>query len=392
MYIPGYISKKNEIESILNRLSRAEKQIKTETLLQKKFPALGNRKIFEQLGEFFIISPDKNIMYSFNHKKKMTVSEKIKSLIAKADSSKKGIEYVYSSSRNGKGSFEIVKRLSKDKYVYIKAFEHPSPFTRMRWYYLLFFILFVTIGLSGIAYIIHSGVNSISETSQIQEKEFNDRIQEWQLLSAGVAHEIKNPLSSLSMFSELISRNAGDNEQIKEYLSYIFKEIERLNTIVSNFLSFSKPPEIDMNKYDISSVISEVIKQFDKPDIHISLKQNGKILPFYFDSSKIKQVLINIFKNSIEACKDLEKISIDVSINSSNRFINITIVDNGPGLSAEKDRVLQPFYTTKAQGSGLGLSISYQIIRSHKGIMSIKDHTDKGCEVSIQLPYRKVGR
>ena len=391
IYIPDYTSKKTRIDNLMNRILRVEKILKSENLFQKKILLLRDRKLIEQMNEIFIIDTSKNKIYNLNKKdKNIDLSNSIMRLQKKALSSKSGYSYRFSKDKKGNEFLEFVKKISPEKFIYLKTFEPNFPFKTVRWYYLLFFALFAALSLSGISYIIHAGINSLSEDNQMQEKEFNERIREWQLLSAGVAHEIKNPLSSLSMFSELISRKAGKDEQIKEYLSYIFKEIGRLNSIISNFLSFSRPPEININKYDISSIISEVINQFSSSRSYIKFKKKENLSPFYFDSSKIKQVLINIIKNSIEACENKKDCNIDISLSLSGKFVEIDISDNGSGLSEKNDRVLQPFYTTKAQGSGLGLSISYQIIRSHGGTLSLSSNSNGGCTVKITLPYKRI--
>ncbi|MDD5089892.1 MAG: histidine kinase dimerization/phospho-acceptor domain-containing protein [Candidatus Wallbacteria bacterium] len=263
----------------------------------------------------------------------------------------------------------------------------------LRSYYALLLAVFFFASVLASALLFFTEHQRQSRSGLAKEQEYSERMKEWQLLSAGVAHEIKNPLSSISMFAELLSHKVVDREPEREYLGYIFKEIQRLNTIISNFLSFSRPPQIVVQRHDLNELIRETVDEWRKsvPAVSFRFEANRQVNEFYFDRSKIKQVLINVLKNATEALAEAQTVSpiVEIGLGFSGRLVSLIVSDNGPGLTEDPERVIQPFYTSKAQGSGLGLSISFQIMQSHQGSLRISGNGPAGCRVEILIPYRR---
>lgn len=325
-----------------------------------------------------------NKILDINNKKYYPIPEKIKNVMNTTNKrmisgiyeiNNQYFSYILLLNKNTKNHILITRKLPSISNVYPKYFIVGINFLFFLLNTLILFLIFYQ----------HEKLKDIH--NQKAEQKFNERMREWQLLSAGLAHEIKNPLSTLSMFTELLAKRHGDKEPEKEYFSYIFKEIKRLNDIVINFLGFSRPQQINITKNNIIELVKEVSKELLDNSITHKMEYNN-ISPFYFDAPKIKQVLINIFKNAKEAIDDNEQKIINTKIYPKDKMVIIEINDNGPGLSVEPDKVLQPFFTTKAYGSGLGLSISFQIIKSHNGNLEIKNGKE-GCIVTIKLPYKK---
>jgi signal transduction histidine kinase len=228
------------------------------------------------------------------------------------------------------------------------------------------------------------------------EKRIEDKIQELEKLSvvgelaAGIAHEIRNPLTSLIGFTQVIKERVND-VVIQEYLGIMMSELDRINNIVNEFMFIAKPNEnMKVGDTNINSIISNVIK-FMEPQSNLK----GIRVDFDFqstitaecDHNQIKQVLINLIQNAIEATADInEDIKISL-INISNEKYLIQIIDRGSGITNDRlKRLFEPFYSTKEKGTGLGLMICRRIVELHQGTIEFKSDLGAGTVVKITLP------
>jgi signal transduction histidine kinase len=207
-------------------------------------------------------------------------------------------------------------------------------------------------------------------------------------LSAGVAHEIRNPLTTLKGFTQMISENTDDPSN-KKFLKIMNDEINRINFIVSEFMVLSKPHIVNFSITDLSTIMNNVITllntQAIMKNIEIVLEMVGDSFLLKCEENQIKQVLANIIKNSIEAMPQGGKIYIKVEENDS--YLEISVRDNGVGIPGENIHLLgKPFYTTKTDGTGLGLMVSKKIIQNHHGRFEINSIPNKGTTVTISLP------
>lgn len=213
-------------------------------------------------------------------------------------------------------------------------------------------------------------------------------------LAAAVAHEIRNPLTSIKGFLQLL-QDKDSNDREKHYYTIMLSEIERINLIVSEFMVLSKPRAVTYQCENIKSLLTDVITLVETLAIvkNIEIKKEfepNRIL-VKCEGNQIKQVFINIFKNAIEAVPNNGKINIQVT-EINNESVRIRFMDNGPGIPNELiSRLGEPFYTTKEKGTGLGLMVSYKIIENHQGRISIKSKINKGTTVDIILPILKQG-
>ncbi len=210
-------------------------------------------------------------------------------------------------------------------------------------------------------------------------------------IAAGVAHEIRNPMTVISGFIQMM--NQDKQQPYHGYTTLIQSELERINLIISEFLVLAKPHATTTKEFQIEKTLQDVLMLF-KPELNlrgIELFEDWKFLNLSIlgEQNQIKQVFINIMKNAIEVLdhKGTLQISIDIE---SDRMIAIRFKDNGVGMSQEiMDKIFEPFFTTKQTGTGLGMMISEKIIKEHGGSIQINSEVGEGTEVSILLPYRE---
>ena len=211
-------------------------------------------------------------------------------------------------------------------------------------------------------------------------------------LAAAVGHEIRNPLTSIKGFLQLLQdKDAADKE--KHYYTIMLSEIERINSIVSEFIVLAKPQVINNQNENITSLLSDVITLLETlaivKNIEVTKEFEPNVSLVKCEGNQIKQVLINIFKNAIEAVANKGKIHIMVS-QMNKDSVRIRFMDNGPGIPTDLiSRLGEPFYTTKEKGTGLGLMVSYKIIENHRGRINISSEMNKGTTVDIILPASK---
>jgi len=208
-------------------------------------------------------------------------------------------------------------------------------------------------------------------------------------LAAGVAHEIRNPLTSIKGFIQLLEEGILK----KEFFEVISKEFKQVEEIIEEFINLAKPKKIQLKKVNIKTILKEV-ETLLKPEanlknVEIFLKDKQNLPQIMCDPNQIKQVFINIIKNSIEAIPANGFVEIQVSIEGKNFLIEI--IDNGIGLSEERVQKLgEPFYSNKEKGTGLGLMICFRIVREHNGSIKVKSKENEGTTVEIRLPITNL--
>lgn len=210
-------------------------------------------------------------------------------------------------------------------------------------------------------------------------------------IAAGVAHEIRNPMTVISGFIQMM--NQDRDHPYHGYTNLIQSELERINLIISEFLVLAKPHATTIKEFHIEKTLMDVVMLF-KPELNlrgIELFEKTKFSNLYImgEQNQIKQVFINIMKNAIEVLDHEGTLEISADI-ENERMIAITFKDNGIGMSEDiMDHIFDPFFTTKQTGTGLGMMISEKIVKEHGGSIQIKSEVGVGTEVSILLPYRE---
>ncbi len=206
-------------------------------------------------------------------------------------------------------------------------------------------------------------------------------------IAAGVAHEIRNPMTVISGFMQMMG--SDEKSPHREYTGLIQSEIERIDTIISDFLVLSRPQADTYKPVDVGHLLDEVIALFSfeflNRRIHFSLETDGKHTTINGNANHIKQVFINLIKNAVEAIDQNGQLLISVSNDEDD--LCIFIEDSGIGIPAHLlDRIFEPFYTTKSKGTGLGMMITHKIIMEHQGLISIRSKEGAGTEIAIRLP------
>lgn len=208
-------------------------------------------------------------------------------------------------------------------------------------------------------------------------------------LSAGLAHEIRNPLASLSGAIGIMRRNPKAEGRRMECLDIMDKECRRLNNLLSSFLDFARPRPPKFLAVDIPAILDSVIglvsHTLGQRSIALRKETAIKLPPLECDPELLKQVLVNLLINAIQASSDGEEISIQARVHGSD--VAIQVKDKGSGVTTENlDRIFDPFFTTKENGTGLGLSVAYQIVEQLGGHLQAENNPDRGMTFSVLLP------
>ena len=205
-----------------------------------------------------------------------------------------------------------------------------------------------------------------------------------------ITHEIKNPIAVIKAYLDMMDIN--NKNKVKEYIPIIKSEIDRLLNLLQDFLLVNNS-SINLDIMDINMLIEDVIKKerslIENKNIKLKLNLIDDEIYINGDYNRLSQVLINIIKNSIEAI-DNDNGIIKIKNIIKNNYINIIIEDNGYGISEKNLKMIkEPFYTTKNKGTGLGVSVSDEIVKAHNGILIYDSKESRGTKVTIKLPLMK---
>ena len=218
-------------------------------------------------------------------------------------------------------------------------------------------------------------------------------------LSAGVAHSIRNPLTSVKMRLFSLERSLSLNPVQKEDFEVISEEIGHLDTIIANFLEFARPPRLKMQSLSLSDVVDATLALFrhrlESYGMKVSVERGERLPPTQADPEQLKEVLANLLVNSCEAMAQGGKISIRESVENTPEgggFVSVEYSDNGPGISPElAEKIFEPFFSTKEEGSGLGLSIAKRVMDEHGGSIRILSTAGSGATFVLKVPLKETG-
>ncbi|HEY3303548.1 MAG TPA: ATP-binding protein [Candidatus Binatia bacterium] len=221
-----------------------------------------------------------------------------------------------------------------------------------------------------------------------------DRLSSLGMLTAGLAHEIRNPLVAIRTFTQLLPERYQDQEFRELFQSLAMKEVDRICGLVNDLLSFARPSTPNMSAQDINEIVGNIARilqsQAKEKDVKIGLHMAPRLPKIFIDKEQIKQVCMNLILNAIQSIESGGSVEIGTHLfgeNGAKRFVQIEVRDTGIGIP-EKDleNIFNPFFTTKKDGSGLGLSISHQIIKEHGGYMVVESEVGRGTSFFIRLP------
>jgi len=222
------------------------------------------------------------------------------------------------------------------------------------------------------------------------------RLSDWKIIAEKVAHELKNPLTPIKLSAQRIIKNIEKDEKefkdlAKNASVNIVSEISGIKNLLENFLSFARMPAPKFKKENINSILEETVNIFKEvhKDVQVEMELEPSLPDNFIDPQQMKRVFINLLNNSVEAMSNGSKIRIKTFTNNEN--IRIEVKDNGPGVPEEiRKRIFNPYFSTKEKGSGLGLSIVYQIIKEHRGKIFLDTEYKKGAKFIMEFKNERT--
>ncbi|MDM5212138.1 ATP-binding protein [Peribacillus sp. NJ4] len=228
------------------------------------------------------------------------------------------------------------------------------------------------------------------ETIEDREKEIvrTEKLKYVGQLAAGVAHEIRNPLTTIKGFFQLLKSQDHDKTLIEKYSDVMLHEVDRVNVFVTQLLDLAKPHQLEWEKMDLKDFLDEMIDTYtsSNPSSHVRI-MNGvtQSVIVFSDKNRLRQVLLNVLNNSCEAIEARGQIELDLT--AVSQYVKLMIRDDGKGIIPENlKNIGMPFYTTKQDGNGLGVATCIQIMEELKGKFQIESVHDEGTKVTLIIP------
>ncbi|MGJ8649311.1 MAG: two-component system sensor histidine kinase NtrB [Opitutaceae bacterium] len=235
------------------------------------------------------------------------------------------------------------------------------------------------------------------EKVSMEELIENERTSSIVRLAAGVAHELGNPLNSLTIHLQLIERKlkklalAEEGQKLSESLQVCQGEVQRLDGIITHFLEAVRPQKPELNELDLVDLVDEVLRvqeaELRDRKLDVNVEVDSELPAILGDRGQLKQVFFNLIKNAMEAMQAGGQLSIVTR--KDDDFVYMQFIDTGSGISEEElSRVFQAYYTTKKEGHGLGMMIVQRIMREHGGQISLESRKDRGTVITLQFPQQ----
>ena len=230
----------------------------------------------------------------------------------------------------------------------------------------------------------------------------SDRLAAIGKMAAGIAHEIRNPLASISGSIEILKDEMGNSPQNQQLMGIVLREVNRLNSLIVDFLLFARPISPGKEKIHLNHLIGEILQMFTRspdfiPQIHLETQFQDDLY-IQGDPHQIRQVFWNLFINAAQAMPEGGTLRVDLRRNPSSAPLSegrpcgeVAVCDSGKGIGEEEmGKIFDPFFTTKERGTGLGLSIVHSIVESHGGKVKVQSQEGKGAVFSVYLPLAEV--
>ena len=250
--------------------------------------------------------------------------------------------------------------------------------------------------LEGRADAADEGLRKASEELSEKQKQLvhAEKLASLGALSAGIAHEINNPLATIKLYGQMTLDDLREDQQIcRENMEVILKHSTRAGEIVNNLLQFARRTELEMHPVDVNSVLDDVLAltahQAELQEVDVVKQLAPEVPVIQGDTDKLRQVFLNVVVNALQAMPEGGRLAITSSASSDDRSAQVSITDTGCGISPQDiSKIFEPFFTTKelGKGTGLGLSVSHGIIEQHKGRLAVESEAGEGTTFVVTIP------
>ena len=316
----------------------------------------------------------------------------------------KGVLFRHFQSSEGEEIFEVVKSFSlRDKPMgLIRVGYTPEEIqpvlSQIRKNVFLSVFFFLILGISAITLIWVNQNRHLRKMKEMEDRiQLAERISSLGHLAAGVAHEIRNPLNAIGMGLQRLKREflPPDESKREEYISFtelILKEVRRVNGIIEQFLTLSRPFQLNLKKSSLQDLLNHLVTLFREEASSLGITLEAEIPPdlplIKIDPEKLTQALINIMKNGMQAMGQGGTLRVETK--SLKDRVEVTISDSGSGIPPDQmEKIFNYYYTTKEKGVGLGLPIAHRIIEAHEGHLKIESRVGVGTKVTMTLPVER---
>lgn len=233
----------------------------------------------------------------------------------------------------------------------------------------------------------------LEDITQIQKVQ---RMEAWREVARRIAHEIKNPLTPIQLSAQRLRKRYadlldGDGAILDKCTSTIIKQVEELKTLVNEFTNFARLPTAELAPNNLNEIVKEALFLFKEghKGIHFQLVTRGNLPSLELDADQIKRALINLVDNAVAAVGEMGEVTVSTEYDASLGVVQLEVADNGCGLAPEvRERIFEPYFSTKKEGTGLGLAIVSAIVADHQGYIRVRHNEPKGTRFIIELPVR----
>jgi two-component system sensor histidine kinase HydH len=238
-------------------------------------------------------------------------------------------------------------------------------------------------------------ISDVTEIRSLEQRmRENERLAAVGRMAGGVAHEVRNPLSSIKGLALLLKNKFPVGSQEQATAELLIQETERMNRTITEMLSFTRPSVLNLERIDLAALVETNVTlirtEATENQIALRLELAPDLKPITGDSDRLQQVLMNVFINAMQAMEEGGELAISLNNQEEAGLVELKVHDTGPGIEPELlSQVFYPYFTTKQAGTGLGLAISQKIIADHGGSIEMESESGSGTTVIIQLPFWK---
>ena len=209
-------------------------------------------------------------------------------------------------------------------------------------------------------------------------------------LTAGHAHELRNPMGTIRASAEMLKNNIGEDGVAGELAGFITSEVDRANSLVTRFLEFAKPVRLRLEKTEVSAVLDRAVAQLGGQPVAIFKNYSPDIHPVELDGELMERVFFNLLQNAAQASPD--GAAVTIKTRQQGDWVEVAVIDRGAGIAKEQlENIFNPFFTTKKDGVGLGLAIVSKIVDEHGGRITVESEPGKGSVFHVLLPANRPG-